>query len=127
MNLNHLHLKVREVARAKAFYERFFGLTEFAWHGDMVFMRDGAGMDLALAPAAQPDPMPDWFHFGFRLPSREAVAELHATMADNRVTMTEPLTDEGDLVFFRVADPDGYAIEVYWEVQPDPDGSASTA
>ena len=118
MNLNHLHLKVRSVEGAKCFYERFFGLTEFVRHGEVVFMRDGAGMDLALAPAEAPEPMPGWFHLGFRLPSREAVAELHAAMAAGGAAITQPLTDDGDMLFLHAADPDGYAIEVYREVQP---------
>jgi catechol 2,3-dioxygenase-like lactoylglutathione lyase family enzyme len=117
MNLNHLHLKVRSVERAKAFYERFFGLKQSVWHGDMVFMRDDAGMDLALAPAPSPEPMPAWFHFGFRQESADAVARLHAAMHEAGATITEPLVAEEDFVFFRCEDPDGYAIEVYWEPQ----------
>ena len=119
MNLNHLHLKVRSVERAKSFYERFFGLKESVWHGDMVFMRDDAGMDLALAPAPSPEAMPAWFHFGFRQESAVAVARLHAEMLSAGATITEPLVEEADIVFFRCADPDGYSIEVYWEPAPN--------
>jgi catechol 2,3-dioxygenase-like lactoylglutathione lyase family enzyme len=118
MNINHLHLKVSSVEWARAFYARFFGLTDFVWHGDMLFMRDGAGMDLALAPAAAIEPMPSWFHFGFRLGDAEAVKAMHDAMAAADVSLSAPLTTDGDLTFFRCADPDGYAIEVYWE--PDP-------
>jgi catechol 2,3-dioxygenase-like lactoylglutathione lyase family enzyme len=118
VNLNHLHLKVRSVDRARAFYARYFGLADHVWHGDMVFMRDGAGMDLALAPAEAPEPMPAWFHFGFRLENRQAVVALHEEMSAAGAAITDSLADDGDLVFFRVADPDGYAIEVYWEEQP---------
>jgi catechol 2,3-dioxygenase-like lactoylglutathione lyase family enzyme len=118
MQINHLHLKVGSVDRARAFYGRFFGLTDFVWRGDMLFMRDAAGMDLALAPAAAVEPMPSWFHFGFRLGDAASVMALHDTMAAAGVRMSAPLTTDGDLTFFRCADPDDYAIEVYWE--PDP-------
>jgi catechol 2,3-dioxygenase-like lactoylglutathione lyase family enzyme len=118
VDINHLHLKVSSVARSKAFYARHFGLTEHVWHGDMVFMRDRAGMDLALAPAAEPERMPDWFHFGFRLESVAAVEALHDELAAAGVPMVEPLAREPDLISFRCSDPDGYAIEVYWEPQP---------
>jgi catechol 2,3-dioxygenase-like lactoylglutathione lyase family enzyme len=118
MNINHLHLKVRSVERARAFYERFFGLTDFVWHGEMLFMRDDAGMDLALAPAEHAEPMPAWFHFGFRLEDADAVKALHDEMTAEDVPLSEPLTTAGDLTFFRCADPDGYSIEVYFE--PDP-------
>jgi catechol 2,3-dioxygenase-like lactoylglutathione lyase family enzyme len=118
MDLNHLHLKVRSVERSKAFYARHFGLTEHVWHGDMVFMRDGSGMDLALAPAAEPAQMPGWFHFGFRLASKAAVQTLYDRLVAADVPIVEPLTRETDVTSFRCADPDGYAIEVYWEPQP---------
>jgi len=118
MNINHLHLKVSSVERARAFYARFFGLTDFVWHGEMLFMRDGAGLDLALAPAASVEPMPSWFHFGFRLGDAGAVRSLHDAMAAAGVSFSAPLTTDGELTFFRCTDPDGYAIEVYWE--PDP-------
>jgi catechol 2,3-dioxygenase-like lactoylglutathione lyase family enzyme len=115
MNINHLHLKVRSVDRARAFYARYFGLADHVWHGDMLFLRDGAGMDLALAPAAEAEPLPAWFHFGFRLESAVAVTDLHRALADGGATITQPLTAEPDFVFFRCQDPDGHAIEVYWE------------
>jgi catechol 2,3-dioxygenase-like lactoylglutathione lyase family enzyme len=120
MNVNHLHLKVASADRARAFYERFFGLRVSALHGDIVFMRDEAGMDLALAPAASPEPLPEWFHFGFRLEDADAVERLYRTMADAGVPMKHPLErDDEDLTFFRCRDPDGYGIEVYWEPEPE--------
>lgn len=118
MNLNHLHLKVASVERSQAFYARFFGLRPLVTHGDILFMRDGAGMDLALAPAAAPEPLPDWFHFGFRLESGGAVKALHRDLVDAGVAIKQPLLDEPDFVVFRCNDPDGYSIEVYWEPAP---------
>lgn len=118
MQINHLHLKVASVERARAFYARFFGLTDFVWHGEMLFMRDDAGMDLALAPAKEAEPMPPWFHFGFRLKDADAVRTLHDAMGAAGVPLSAPLTAEGEFTFFRCADPDGYSIEVYFE--PDP-------
>lgn len=117
MQLNHLHLQVASVDRAAAFYGRHFGFREHVWHGDILFMRDGAGMDFALAPG-EPGRLPGWFHFGFRLDSPDAVRALHDTLAAEGVAIRAPLTDEGDFVWFRCADPDGHGIEVYWEVQP---------
>lgn len=119
MNLNHLHLHVRSVARASAFYERFFGLRRHAVHdGDVLFMRDDAGMDLALAPSAEVEAFPAWFHIGFRLRSADEVKALHDAMAAADVVLKAPFTVEGDFAFFRCADPDGYQIEIYYE--PDP-------
>ena len=118
MNINHLHLKVASVDRAQQFYARFFGLRASVWHGEMLFMRDEAGMDLALAPAKDATPLPDWFHFGFRLESAEAVAKLHSEMSAAGVALRVPLTTDDELTFFRCRDPDGHDIEIYWEPEP---------
>ena len=118
MNINHLHLKVASVERSQAFYARFFGLRPSVWHGDMLFMRDDAGMDLALAPDSEAAPLPAWFHFGFRLASADAVARLHEEMLGAGAPIRTPLTTDADLTFFRCLDPDGHDIEVYWETEP---------
>src|SRR5262245_19346360 len=120
MDLNHLHLHVASVPRAADFYARYFGMRELVWHGDMVFMRDQAGMDLALAPiaAGEATAFPPWFHFGFRLESKDAVKSLYERAAADGVPIEEPFTAAGPLSYFRCLDPDGYQIEIYYE--PDP-------
>jgi catechol 2,3-dioxygenase-like lactoylglutathione lyase family enzyme len=118
MNLNHIHLHVANVARAKAFYERYFGMRELVWHGDMVFMRDPAGMDLALAPTDKMEPLPSWFHIGFRLDDHAAVKTLFDRLVHDGVPINERLKVEGDFSYFRCADPDGTQLEIYYE--PDP-------
>jgi catechol 2,3-dioxygenase-like lactoylglutathione lyase family enzyme len=118
MNLNHIHLRVRSAQRAADFYARYFGMRVLAWHGDMVFMRDPAGMDLALAPTDAFEPFPAWFHIGFRLADAPAVEALCRRIDAEGMAILEPVTTEGELTYFRCADPDGYQIEVYYE--PDP-------
>lgn len=115
MDPNHLHLHVRDTEAARRFYETHFGLTERIRHGEILFMTGPGGFDLALAPDPAPTPLPDWFHFGFRLPNPEAVRRLHASMLVAGVRMQKPLLDDPDLVSYRCVDPDGYSIEVYWE------------
>lgn len=117
MQLNHLHLHVASVERAAAFYSRAFGLTEHVRHDDVLFLRDDAGMDLALAPG-EPGQLPPWFHFGFRLEAPQKVRDLHDRLAADGVKIRSPLSDEPDFVWFRCEDPDGHGIEVYWETQP---------
>ena len=120
MNLNHVHLHFASVREAAAFYETWFGMRQLVWHGDMVFMRDEAGMDLALAPQGLkgPEPFPSWFHIGFRLKDRAAVEALYARMQAGGAPIREEIVTEGPLTFFRTADPEGHQIEVYYE--PDP-------
>lgn len=115
MQINHLHLRVSNVARSAAFYKDFFGLSEHIRHGEVLFITDEQRFDLALAPSDDVEPMPLWFHFGFRLQSGEAVRRLYAKLEQSGVTILEPVEAHDDFVFFRCADPDGYTIEVYWE------------
>ena len=113
--LNHLHLHVRSVERARAFYMSYFGLQDHVSHGDVLFMRDARdGLDLALAPVETLDAFPPWFHFGFRLERPEAVCALHERMTRDGVETTS-LDQFSDFVVFRCRDRDGYQIEVYWE------------
>ena len=112
--LNHLHLHVTDLARSQAFYESWFGFRLLTDHGSIRFLRDDAGMDLALAPSAAVERMPAWFHFGFRLPDAGAVRAMKVKMTGAGVEILRSC-DKPDLVCFRVGDPDGYAIEVYWE------------
>lgn len=118
--LNHLHLRVRDVSVARAFYAQHFGLRDHVWHGDVLFMRDDAGMDLALAPSATHDAFPPWFHFGFRLSDAASVEALYLAMTAAGVDIRSALErEEADgFTFFRCADPDGHQIEVYWEADP---------
>ena len=115
MQVNHLHLHVTDLDRSRAFYERWFGFEEHVRHGDILFLRDAGGLDLALAPDDTPASLPAWFHFGFRLESGDAVRALRTEMEAEGVAMATELFDYEDLVSFRCTDPDGYAIEIYWE------------
>ena len=115
MQLNHLHLHVRDVDRSQRFYAKWFGFREHARHGPIPFLRDKADLDLALAPDDEPQPFPNWFHFGFRLDSAQAVRDLHDAMTEAGVSIVQAVQTWEDLVVFRCADPDGTNIEIYWE------------
>jgi catechol 2,3-dioxygenase-like lactoylglutathione lyase family enzyme len=114
-SLNHLHLHARDLAASRRFYESWFGFREHCWHGEILFLRDDAGLDLALAPDPAPAPLPPWFHIGFRLSTAEAARALHARMSAAAAGSPGPLHDAADLVFFRVQDPAGVPVDVYWE------------
>ncbi len=108
MDLNHVHLGVDDVDESAVFYERF-GFRKDVWHGGALFLRNDDGFDLALGPHGRAA-MPEWFHIGFRMPSADDVRALQATCAPVRASGDDP-----DFVWFRVTDPDGYEVEVYWE------------
>ncbi|MEZ4236920.1 MAG: VOC family protein [Myxococcota bacterium] len=114
MTPNHLHLRVADVARARAFYQRWFGLQARCWRGPILLMRSEAGFELALEPAPKVEAMPPGLHFGFRVDDPEQVRILHRDLIGVGYPVLQ-LHDAPDLVYFRVRDPDRYPIEVYWE------------
>jgi catechol 2,3-dioxygenase-like lactoylglutathione lyase family enzyme len=89
--------------------------AEHIWHAEVLFLRNRQGFDLALVPDVQPASFPKWFHFGFRLADSQAVRDLHARMAAGGQTISTPLQEEPDFVWFRCQDPAGHQIEIYWE------------
>lgn len=117
MNLKHLHLHVRDRAAAESFYAEWLGMRVARRGESLTFMSDDDGFDLALMDDAAPAAMPAWFHFGYRLPAAQAVADLHERMSRAGVAIRKPLYQDESLVSFRCADPDGYAIEAYWEAK----------
>jgi catechol 2,3-dioxygenase-like lactoylglutathione lyase family enzyme len=113
MDLNHLHLHVRNMNRARSFYESYFGFREHMRVGDILFLRNADGFDLTLRPDRAPGSFPDWFHFGFRLGTENAVRKLHSRMTSGGVEVEE-IEEYDGYVTFGCEDADGYAIEVYW-------------
>ena len=106
MDISHLHLHVRDRARATEFYRRWFGLA---------VRREGDDFLLALMDDSDPAPAPPWFHLGMRLPSAGAVRDLLARMQAANVPIAKPLYEDAGFASFRCRDADGYAIELYWE------------
>ncbi len=115
MNLNHLHIHVLDRSRSENFYSDWLGMSISRKGECLTFMSDGAGFDLALMDDTDAQKMPGWFHFGYRLDSPEAVLALHSKMTLAGIKMCKPLLQNESLVLFRCTDPDGYAIEIYWE------------
>src|ERR1700722_12639562 len=113
MDLNHLHLHVKNLDRAHHFYEAQFQFREHMRHGDILFLRNTSGFDLALVPDRKPSLFPGWFHFGFRLTSSRAVQQKHDRMLSEGVPVSD-VEDYENYGTFRCTVPDGYPIEVYW-------------
>ena len=120
MELKHLHLHVRDRAVAEQFYAQWFHLTVARRGESLTFMNDEANFELALMDDPVPDALPAWFHFGFRLTTAEAVASLHQKMNVGGVPIIKPLYQDESLISYRCVDPDGHAIEVYWEAKGAP-------
>jgi catechol-2,3-dioxygenase len=115
LRLSHLHLHVRDRSAAESFYAKWLGMEVVSRGESLTFLADQDGFDLALMDDREPPRMPPWFHFGYRLNSPREVADLHDRMSDSGIAIVKALYRDESLVSFRCADPDGYAIEIYWE------------
>ena len=110
----HVHLHVRDLEESAAFYRRWFGLVDGLDLGDIRFVT-GRNLELALAADPAAAPLPGWFHWGFKLDSASEVAELHDRLAAAGVEIVKALERSDDIALFRLADPDGHRVEVYWD------------
>jgi catechol 2,3-dioxygenase-like lactoylglutathione lyase family enzyme len=114
--LKHLALLVHDIRRARRFYETYFAFdADSTWHGEVLFVRNADGFDLALMPG-DPPPNPGAFHhFGFQLAGPDEVRAMQQRLVSDGVPIIETV-DEPDLVSFKCVDPDGYTVEVYTDL-----------
>ncbi len=115
MDISHLHLHVRDRRRSVDFYRRWFDLAVRREGDEITFLTGSGGFLLALMDDAEPAPPPPWFHFGIRAPSAAAVSDLCHRMQQQCVAIMKPLYEDPTFSSFRCRDPDGFAVEVYWE------------
>ena len=114
MPLHHLHLNVRDRARSERFYGQWFDLTVDRRTDALSFLLDAHDFLLVLQEDASPAPLPDWFHFGFPQVDGAAVLSLHNRMVAADVPLCRAYSVQPDITAFRVRDPDGHPVEVYW-------------
>ena len=124
MHLQHLALAVRDQERSRRFYETYFGFGEGPaqrYPDGVQMIRNADGFSLALGPAEGAPSLPPFFHFGFQLAEPEAVRACRERLQADGVELVESW-EEPFYVSFKCRDPDGYVVEVAWEI-PQPDGS----
>ncbi|MBY3557346.1 VOC family protein [Rhizobium laguerreae] len=133
--LNHLHLRVNDLDVSQRFYEQHFGwepiyevpskplaATQKKSRGSeqfrrLRFMRDHRGFLLVLELHPDKSPMPSWFHLGFQLSAQEAVLRAAAYFKKQGITLVGPLRDSPGYTTFAVEDPDGYALQIFWDAE----------
>ena len=118
--MRHIALKVREVARAKKFYQELLGM-DVVWEPDAqnVYLSSGAdnialheisGEFAAAAIEKQLD------HLGFVVETIERVKELDSEFVARGVTIVHPFKVHRDgSASFYCADPDGIVIQLLYE------------
>jgi catechol 2,3-dioxygenase-like lactoylglutathione lyase family enzyme len=115
MKPNHVHFHVRDLARSRTFYKRWFEMEDGRAGEKTSFLRSQDGFDLAISQHSDPAPLPASFHFGFKLRSGAHVRELHQRMRQEGIPLEGPLHANDDFALFRCVDPDGHLLELYWE------------
>jgi catechol 2,3-dioxygenase-like lactoylglutathione lyase family enzyme len=120
-HLTHVALFVKDPARTIDFYERFAGLqlvhdrtddgTRVVWLSERAEEPEFVIVAIAGRPAQAGVP-PHMAHFGYDVPSREAVDEI-AARAEKDGILEVPPTDAGAIVGYMciVRDPDGNLVE----------------
>lgn len=118
--MRHIALKVREVARAKRFYQELLGMS-VVWEPDARNVYLSSGCDnLALHEVAEDfansadERQLD--HLGFIVDSIDRVRELEQDFIRQGVTIVHPFKIHRDgSASFYCADPDGIVIQMLYE------------
>jgi catechol 2,3-dioxygenase-like lactoylglutathione lyase family enzyme len=109
--LQHLNLRVADLARARAFYEALGFEVSFA-KGDTVWLSAGGDL-LGLSEGEAPRER-SFEHFGFMVDSPADVDGWAAQLRAHGVAAEKGPYDRSDgrSVYFR--DPDGHLVEIFW-------------
>jgi catechol-2,3-dioxygenase len=117
LGLTHIHLAVRDLDRATAFYKAVFGMEEMPrGEGGMVFLRTPGAFDTITLRQAVDDEVVGsgggLDHFGFRLhQSSDLDAAIEAIQSAGG-TLVERGEHAPGVGYAYVADPEGYVIEL---------------
>ena len=115
--MDHLALAVSDQDRARRFYEQYLGFVpepEPREEG-VLLLHDAAGFSLALGEIEEPIALPPFLHFGKGLASPEDVRTFRARVESDGLEIVD-WWDEADYVSVKFRDPDGYVVEVSWDV-----------
>jgi len=117
--LTHLAISVRDVSRTKKFYHDIFGMETMYDQQGFVQMTTPGCHDILVFEEKKNSPIGNTggiAHFGFRLKEPKDIDE----MIKRIISAGGQIVDKGEFVkgspyvFFK--DPDGYEIEVWYEV-----------
>lgn len=113
--LRHVALRVRNTARASAFYREHFGMRVVWQPDDATAYLSSGGDNLALHQHAGATAGGALDHLGFFVATPEAVAEQAERMrAEGVEIVAEPKRHRDGSVSFYCKDPDGNVVQVLW-------------
>ncbi|WP_137283729.1 VOC family protein [Halorussus salinisoli] len=122
--LGHVHLKVRDVDRAVAFYRDVLGLDVTERAGDYAFLSWGdKHHDVALQgvgpDAPGPGPGVGMYHAAFEVEDADALRETHLRLRERGVEVAPVDHAISKALYFD--DPDGNGLEVYLDTRAEND------
>ena len=120
--IGHIHLKVSDIGRAKAFYCDLLGFEIITTYGDdALFISAGGyhhhiGLNTWHSKNASPAPVnsPGLYHTAILYPTRKDLAVALKRL----LALSYPLTgasDHGVSEAIYLNDPDGNGVELYWD------------
>jgi catechol 2,3-dioxygenase len=120
--IGHVHLKVADIDRSLAFYQKLLGFEIMQWYGtSAVFISAGGyhhhiGLNTWYSKDAPPAPQraAGLFHTAILYPSRKDLATILKRLADARYPLTG-MSDHGVSEAIYLDDPDGNGVELYWD------------
>ena len=118
-SLGHLGFYVRDIERSVAFYRDILGMqvSDRSPRG-AVFMtaqeRTAEHHELYLAPGRNDDGKSVIQQISFRCATLKDVKDFHRVFIENRVPISR-VVSHGNTVSIYAEDPDGNAVEVYWQ------------
>jgi catechol 2,3-dioxygenase-like lactoylglutathione lyase family enzyme len=133
LRLDHIHLRVRVLARSLSFYRDLLGLTEVPANppsemARIMEARTGSGEITLRIVVAEGLPSGSELigvdHFSLAVGSEEDVEDLHRRSLDMGFIATQPRIYAGAYQTF-LFDPDGYKVEVIAAGGRDTDGTES--
>lgn len=110
-----VHLVVRRLDQALAFYRDLLGFTELARQGDVVTLGAGGRPRIVLegnTDAPAPGPTTGLYHVAILLPSRGDLAGVLRHLAERRVPL-HGASDHAVSEALYLADPEGNGVEIY--------------
>jgi catechol 2,3-dioxygenase-like lactoylglutathione lyase family enzyme len=113
-NLDHVALAVSDPARSLAFYRDVIGVEGSVREEQYGFIiATPNGVTFTLFTGTPPTPMGE-FHIGVSLPDEDSVRACRKGLAARGVLEIE-WSEEPGYVAVKVADPDGYIVELGWD------------
>jgi catechol-2,3-dioxygenase len=118
--MHHLQLAAVDVPASVQFYTKYFGFRRTSGEDqNHVMLRNNESFMLSLIKISQRAFLPNWFHVGYAVGSRERVKEIYKDMQENGIEMYQNFREDIDWAAFYCRDPAGIIVEVSWD-RPHP-------